>query len=468
MAAAKTLVWFRNDLRLADNPALSAACEGGAAVALLYILDERAGAASRWWLHHSLTALARDIAAKDCALLLRRGDPLDIIPELTAGLGVEAVHAARAYEPYWREADRALDAALKKQNVAFHRHLSTSLFPPERITTQSGGLYGVFTPFAKACMAAGVPNVHAPTPARINGVKAETEALEDWELLPAEPDWAGGLRAEWTPGEAGANARLKAFLAGPVEDYATARDFPGVDGTSKLSPHVHFGEISPRSVWHSAAALRMGRGVETFMKELLWREFSLNLLWQHKELRTQPIRPEFSAFPWAPDQTAVRAWQRGQTGVPIVDAGMRELWQTGWMHNRVRMIAASYLVKHLLQPWQAGEAWFWDCLCEADEAANGASWQWVAGCGTDAAPYFRVFNPVLQGQKFDPEGSYVRKFVPELAHLPDAVLHTPWAADAKTLASADIRLGADYPFPLVDLAAGRARALAAYAKVKQG
>jgi deoxyribodipyrimidine photo-lyase len=467
MAHAKTLVWFRNDLRLADNPALSAACEGGTAAVLIYILDARAGAASRWWLHHSLVALARDIAAKGGVLLLRRGDPLDIIPELTAGLGVEAVHAARTYEPYWREADRALDTALKKQGVAFHRHLSTSLFPPERITTQSGGLYGVFTPFAKACMAAGVPDAHAPAPARINGVEAETEALEDWELLPTGPDWAGGLRAEWTPGEAGAKARLQAFLAGPVQDYATARDLPGVEGTSKLSPHVHFGEISPHYAWHRAASLRAGPGRDIFMKELLWREFSLNLLWQHEDLRTQPLRPEFNAFPWAPDQEAVQAWQRGQTGVPIVDAGMRELWQTGWMHNRVRMIAASYLVKHLLQPWQAGEAWFWDCLCDADEAANGASWQWVAGCGADAAPYFRVFNPVLQGKKFDPGGAYIRKYVPELAQLPDAVLHTPWAADAFTLTGAGISLGTSYPLPLVDLAAGRARALAAYGKVKQ-
>ncbi len=458
-----SLVWFRNDLRLNDNPALSAACEGGEPVALLYILDERAGAASRWWLHHSLTALARDIAAKGGVLLLRRGDPLVIIPELAAALDVNAVHTARAYEPYWRETDRALDAVLKKQDVALHRHLSTSLFPPARITTQAGKLYGVFTPFAKACLAAGVPGGSAPAPARINGVQAPSEALEDWDMLPARPDWAGGMRAEWTPGEAGAHGRLEVFLAGPVQKYTTARDIPGVGGTSKLSPHVHFGEISPRYVWH-----RAGAGAETFRKELLWREFSLNLLWQHQQLRTTPIRPEFTAFPWAPDAAALRAWQRGLTGVPIVDAGMRELWATGWMHNRVRMIAASYLVKHLLQPWQAGEAWFWDTLCEADEAANGASWQWVAGCGADAAPYFRVFNPVLQGQKFDADGAYVRKFVPELARLPDAVLHQPWAADAATLESARVRLGTDYPYPLVELTAGRPRALAAYTKVRGG
>jgi deoxyribodipyrimidine photo-lyase len=467
MAAAPTLVWFRNDLRLADQPALHAACATGAPVALLYILDERAGAASRWWLHHSLTALARDIARRGGCLLLRRGDPLHIIPALAVELGITDVHAARTYEPYWRETDRNLDAALKTKDVAFHRHLATSLFAPERITTKSGGLYGVFTPFANAARAAGVPAGSLPAPTRIAGLPAPSERLEDWALLPRQPDWAGGLRASWTPGEAGAHARLDEFLAGPVRAYATARDLPGIAGTSKLSPHVHFGEISPRHVWHSATALPPGAGRDDFLKELLWREFSLNLLWQHRALRTQPIRAEFAAFPWAPDASALAAWQQGQTGIPIVDAGMRELWQTGWMHNRVRMIAASFLVKHLLQPWQAGEAWFWDCLCEADEAANGASWQWVAGCGADAAPYFRVFNPVLQGRKFDSAGAYVRRFVPELAALPNAVLHAPWEADAAVLAHAGVVLGTSYPYPLVELAAGRDRALAAYANVKR-
>lgn len=463
--AANSLVWFKNDLRLADNPALHAACASGAPVALLYILDERAGAASRWWLHHSLAALSRDIAARGGQLLLRRGDPLHIIPALAAELRITAVHTASAYEPWWRETDRALDAALKQHGVALHRHLSTALFAPERLTTQSGGLYGVFTPFAKAALAAGVPETRLPAPARINGVAGPGEALADWALLP-EPDWAGGLRAGWTPGEAGAQARLDAFCAGPAREYAAARDFPGIEGTSKLSPHIHFGELSPRTVWHRAAALPPGAGRETFLKELLWREFSLNLLWQHRELRRRPIRAEFAAFPWAPDEAALRAWQRGRTGIPIVDAGMRELWQTGWMHNRVRMIAASFLVKHLLQPWQAGEAWFWDTLCEADEAANGASWQWVAGCGADAAPYFRIFNPVLQARKFDASGAYVRRFVPELAALPDALLHAPWEGDAESLARAGVVLGETYPRPLVDLAAGRARALAAYGNMK--
>ncbi|MBB5372375.1 cryptochrome/photolyase family protein [Acidocella aromatica] len=463
-----TLVWFRNDLRLADNPALHAACAAGGKVALLYILDERAGAASRWWLHHSLAALGREIAARGGHLLLRRGDPVEIIPKLAAELGVSEVHAARAYEPFWRSTDRALDTALKAHGIALHRHLSASLFPPERITTKTGGLYGVFTPFSKACFAAGVPDIFLRAPERINGLAAPSDALKDWRLLPTKPDWTGGMRAAWTPGEAGANARLKEFLDGPIQRYAEARDIPAHPGTAKLSPHAHFGEISPRYVWHRAAACGEGKGVQTFLKELLWREFSINLLWQHPDIRTAPIRPEFAAFPWAEAPQALRVWQLGQTGIPIVDAGMRELWQTGWMHNRVRMICASFLVKHLLIPWQAGEAWFWDTLVDADEAANGASWQWVAGCGADAAPYFRIFNPVLQGQKFDPDGAYVRRYVPELAKLPAACIHAPWEADPAILAHAGVRLGQSYPRPVIGLTEGRERALAAYGAIKAG
>jgi deoxyribodipyrimidine photo-lyase len=463
-----SLVWFRNDLRLADNPALHAAQQAGAKVALLYILDERAGAASRWWLHHSLAALGRDIAARGGFLLLRRGDPAEIIPRLAAELGVREVHAARAHEPFWRATDRALDAALKAQSVALHRHLSASLFAPERITTKTGGLYGVFTPFAKACFAAGVPDTLLPAPERINGLAATTDTLENWSLLPAKPDWAGGMRAEWKPGEAGAHERLEAFLNGPIHNYDEMRDIPGHPGTAKLSPHAHFGEISPRYVWHRTATQGDGRGVQTFLKELLWREFSINLLWQHPDIRTTPIRPEFAAFSWVDAPSVLRVWQRGETGIPIVDAGMRELWRTGWMHNRVRMICASFLVKHLLIPWQAGETWFWDTLVDADEAANGASWQWVAGCGADAAPYFRIFNPVLQGQKFDPEGEYVRRYVPELAKLPASRIHAPWEADPAILAYAGVRLGQTYPRPIIGLAEGRERALAAYATLKAG
>jgi len=460
------LLWFRNDLRLDDNPALHGAL-GADKVLPVYILDERAGAASRWWLHHSLAALAEDLKARGAELVLRRGDPAVLIPELAAEVGAGAVHAARSFEPAMRAADRAVDGALKARNIAFHRHLSTMLFAPERIKTKNGGFYGVYTPFSKACFEAGVPETYLPPPDHIPGITGvKSDTLADWHLLPTKPDWAGGMRAAWTPGEAGAQARLQTFLAGPIQNYDAARNIPGIAGTSMLSPHVHFGEISPRRVWHQAAAAGNSKGVQTFLKELLWREFSINLLWQHETLRREPIRPEFNNFPWEANPAALKAWQRGQTGIPIVDAGMRELWQTGWMHNRVRMICASFLVKHLLQPWQDGEAWFWDTLCEADEAANAASWQWVAGCGADAAPYFRIFNPVLQGLKFDADGAYVRRYVPELAGLPDEHIHAPWEAESELLRHWGVELGKTYPHPIISLSEGRGRALAAYAHIK--
>jgi deoxyribodipyrimidine photo-lyase len=341
------------------------------------------------------------------------------------------------------------------------------LFAPERIKTKTGGFYGVYTPFSKACFEAGVPETYLPPPKNIPGITGvKSDRLADWHLLPTRPDWAGGMRAAWTPGEAGAQKRLTTFLAGPIQNYDSARNIPGIPGTSMLSPFVHFGEISPRRVWHQAAAAGNSKGVQTFLKELLWREFSINLLWQHETLRREPIRPEFNNFPWEANPAALKAWQRGQTGVPIVDAGMRELWQTGWMHNRVRMICASFLVKHLLQPWQDGEAWFWDTLCEADEAANAASWQWVAGCGADAAPYFRIFNPVLQGLKFDADGAYVRRYVPELAGLPDEHIHAPWEAESELLRHWGVELGKTYPHPIISLSEGRGRALAAYTHIK--
>jgi deoxyribodipyrimidine photo-lyase len=332
-------------------------------------------------------------------------------------------------------------------------------FSPREISTQAGTPYGVYTPFARACRARmetlGPPQ---PAPERIDGAALPPgDRLEDWGLLPTAPDWAGGLRDGWTPGEAGATARLARFRAGALADYAERRDLPGVDGTSMLSPHLAWGEISPRQVMHTAG------NAAKFIGEVLWREFAAHLLWHHPSLPEAPLRAGFAAMRWREDAAGLRAWQRGQTGIPLVDAGMRQLWTTGWMHNRVRMIAASFLVKHLLLPWQAGEAWFWDTLVDADLAQNSASWQWVAGCGADAAPYFRVFNPVLQGRKFDAGGGYVRRWVPELALLPDRFVHAPWEAPEGVLAAARVRLGRDYPRPMIELGAGRARALAAFA-----
>jgi deoxyribodipyrimidine photo-lyase len=471
---SKAIVWFRNDLRLTDNPALAAAIESGHTIVPVYVLDNIApgkwkmGGAARWWLHHSLTSLSQDL--KDCGapLILRRGEAAKIIPELAAKIGAAQVHAARSFEPAMRETDKTVDAALKKANIPFHRHLSMQHLPPERIKTKTGGDYGVYTPFSKACLEAGISEEFFPAPKSLKGApKIASDKLADWHLLPTKPDWSGGLRDAWQPGEAGAAKLLDGFLKSGIETYDEARNLPGTHGTSRLSPHVHFGEISPRHVFKRAEAAGSGKGVTTFLKELIWREFAIYLLWHHPKLPDAPLRPEFSKFPWSQSQAALTAWQRGRTGYPIVDAGMRELWQTGWMHNRVRMITASFLVKHLLIPWQAGEAWFWDCLAEADLAANAASWQWVAGCGADAAPYFRVFNPVLQGKKFDPEGKYVRQYVPEIANLPNEDIHAPWDAPEIVLTNARVKLGETYPHPIIDLMEGRDRALAAYRKLKE-
>ncbi len=462
------LVWFRNDLRLDDNPALIAACAAAGRIVPVFILDEAAagdwkpGGASRWWLHFSLASLARDLRSLGANLILRRGPAEQKIPELAAEVGAEQVHAARSFEPGARGLDIRVATALRQAGIAFKRHLSAQLFAPETIRTKTGTPFTVYTPFSRACLEQDVCSP-CPAPVRIAGIAdVPSDALDDWDLLPTRPDWAGGLRETWQPGEAGAAKRLDAFLNGRVENYDETRNFPGIPGTSRLSPHVHFGEISPRRVWHAARSAPPGKGTETFIKELLWREFSISLLWHNLELPEVPIKPAFANFPWVENPAHLRAWQAGTTGYPIVDAGMRELWQTGWMHNRVRMITASFLVKHLLIPWQEGEKWFWDCLVDADLAANAASWQWVAGCGADAAPYFRIFNPVLQGKKFDPDGAYVRRFVPELAGLPDDFIHTPWEAPESVLAAASITPGVTYPNQIIDLMTGREHALAAY------
>ncbi|MDE8348050.1 MAG: deoxyribodipyrimidine photo-lyase [Acidocella sp.] len=467
------IVWFKNDLRLADNPALHAALQSAERILPVFVLDdhmpaiETPGGASRWWLHHSLSALAADLRVIGAELVLRRGEASHIIPALALETGASAVHTARAHEPAMRAVDKQVATALQVHKIEFHRHLSAALFAPERITTKTGGVYGVYTPFSRACFDAGVSEDELPVPTNIPGVRnIASDDLSSWALLPTQPDWAQAFPASWQPGEAGAHQKLAAFLQTAVGPYADARNLPGQPGTSRLSPHLHFGEISPRTVWNRAVHAK-GQGVQTYLKELLWREFSMYLLWHHPNLASVPIRSEFANFPWADDRAGLRAWQRGQTGIPIVDAGMRELWQTGWMHNRVRMIVASFLVKHLLIPWQVGEAWFWDTLVDADLAANAASWQWVAGCGADAAPYFRIFNPVLQGQKFDADGTYVRRYIPELAALPNQYIHAPWDAPEIILTSARVTLGRTYPKPLITLTQGRERALAAYRQISK-
>ncbi len=453
------ILLLRRELRLADNAALSAAIASGRKVLPVFVLDDAspglwaAGGASRWWLHHSLQSLATALAARGAWLVLRRGRIDAEIPRLVAQTGASAVHAGMPTEPWSRETYRRLRLALAVPLVV---HETSLLLHPDRIKTQTGTPYGVFTPFSRACLAQFPLAPPMAAPSRIDGTRGvQSDDLASWNLCPTAPDWSPGLGAAWTPGEAGALARLSAFLTDGVVDYAARRDVPSVDGTSRLSPHLAWGEISPRQIIH-AVADHPARA--KFVSEVLWREFAAGLLWHNPDLPTEPLRREFTAMRWHDNPSDLRAWQRGQTGIPLVDAGMRQLWQTGWMHNRVRMVVASFLVKHLLIPWQVGQAWFWDTLVDADLAQNAASWQWVAGCGADAAPYFRIFNPALQGARFDPDGTYVRRFVPELAAVPERFIHTPWLAPNPPRS---------YATPIIDLATGRDRALAAFAALKQ-
>jgi deoxyribodipyrimidine photo-lyase len=467
------LLWFRQDLRLSDQAALGAAVATGRPVLPVYVLDEASGGAwapggaSRWWLHHSLAALAASLAARGAALVLRRGRWDEEIPRLAQETGATEVHAGRMHEPWARRAEAAVGKA-----VTLHLHRTSSLFDPEEIRSNSGRPFGVYTPFMRACRAAPPPPAPRPAPRRIQGAAApRSDPLDDWRLLPTRPDWATGLRETWKPGESGAAARLHAFARCGLVRYHEQRNLPGLGtGTSMLSPHLHWGEISPAQVWHASglAAENTGRGVEAFQNEVLWREFAAYTLWHAPHLPERPLREAFVRLPWRRGARAQHAWQRGQTGIPMVDAGMRQLWRIGWMHNRVRMIAGSFLVKHLLTSWRDGERWFWDTLVDADLASNSASWQWVTGCGIDSQPFFRVFNPVLQGRKFDPGGAYVRRWVPELARLPDAHIHAPWEAPAEVLDAAGVVLGRTYPAPIVDLGKGRARALDAYRDITVG
>ena len=464
------IVWFRQDLRLADNPALTAAAESGRPILCLYIREDGSetsralGGASCWWLHGALQSLQRDLRARGGALILRRGSASEVLLELVEQIGADTVFWNRRYEPDAVVRDTALRAQLIDRGLAIESFKADLLAEPWELQTAAGRPYRVFTPFWRALRARD-PGMPIPAPHRLEGIAREiaSDRLEDWALRPTAPDWAAGLRETWRPGEHGAHLRLEDFLT-RAESYPAGRDRPGMAATSRLSPHLHFGEISPRQVWRAALAHAptLSDGGETFLRQLGWREFCHHLLFHNPTMAQAPLVPKFDTFPWRNDSARFAVWCHGRTGIPLVDAGMRELWQTGWMHNRVRMVAASFLVKHLMIDWRRGEAWFWDTLVDADPANNAAGWQWVAGCGADAAPFFRIFNPVLQGEKFDPQGDYVRRFVPELAGLPDRFLHKPWQAPAAVLARSDVQLGENYPFPIVDLAEGRARALAAF------
>lgn len=483
MTQAPALFWFRDDLRLSDNPALLATCERGPLLCL-YVLDDAPGrralgGASRWWLSRSLKALSRAIAAKGGELLVLRGDPTELIPRVVARTGARFAAWNRRYEAAAIALDQSLKAELTAAGVTVESHGANLLNEPWQVKSKAGEPMKVFTPYWRAARERGEPPAPEPAPAILDkarvpaALRGLTLEVGELGLEPSGPDWASGLRESWTPGEDGARQRLDAFLRGGLHGYRDDRDRPDLSSTSRLSPHLRFGEISPRQIWHaikaaleSAATPASAADADKFLSELGWREFSYHLLFHHPALASENFNRRFDAFPWQDDAEALRAWQRGLTGYPIVDAGMRELWSTGWMHNRVRMITASFLIKHLLTDWRAGEAWFWDTLVDADPANNAASWQWVAGSGADAAPYFRIFNPVTQGEKFDPAGTYVRRFVPELAKLDDRFIHQPWTAPEATLRQAGVELGRSYPRPLVALDTGRQRALDAFAMLK--
>lgn len=470
------ILWFRQDLRLNDHPALEAASRDGRHVLPVYILDDETpgdwapGGASRWWLHHSLSALSASINAQRGQLILRRGDPLSILKELCTASGASAVYCSRRYEPWASDQEQSLHGSFQTDGIDFKRFGGTLLHEPGSVLTLSGGPFKVFTPFWRACQ-------KQATPAPIGRTKTEWskysagDDLTQWALLPTNPNWAESWQSHWSPGEDGAHERLHAFLDSTVTRYADERDLPAVDATSRLSAHLHHGEISPRQVWALCEQKKLelphsDTAVKKFQAEIGWREFSYHLLHFFPEIPERSFKENFTNFPWQEDKERLQRWEQGTTGYPIVDAGMRELWATGIMHNRVRMVVASFLCKHLLQHWRSGENWFWDTLVDADLASNGCSWQWVAGSGADAAPYFRIFNPVTQGEKFDKQGEYVRHWVPEIAELPNKYLHKPWEAPAEVLQQAGITLGKDYPEPIVDHREARQAALDAYEHIR--
>ncbi len=479
-----SLYLFRDDLRLADNPALAAALEAEKPLILAYIHDARGssgrplGGALKWWLHKSLASLAQSIEKRGGTLHFFSGDPKAVIDKISSSVPLSSVLWNRRYHPAQIDADKALKADLENRGIAVKSFNGTLLREPWDVKSKVGGPLKVFTPFWRAARLDYSVPTPLPAPKKIKSYNPDSftfsVTLEALNLYPKKPDWSHGFSTEWNPGEAGAQEKLDTFLDGGFAGYAEDRNRPDLPSTSRLSPHLRFGEISIRTVWHAAEfALQSQRSKATsedlrvFQSELGWREFAHHLLYNEADLTRTNVQRSFDAFPWQNDERLFRAWSRGKTGYPIVDAGMRELWQTGFMHNRVRMIVASFLVKHLLIDWRRGEEWFWDTLVDADVANNPASWQWVAGSGADAAPYFRIFNPMLQGEKFDPDGHYVRQYVPELAKLPARLIHAPWDAKPIELESAGISLGKTYPLPIVDHQTARDRALAAFKSLKE-
>ena len=462
--------WFRQDLRLADNPSLTEAAREGQ-VLPIYILNDdnsgkyKMGAASRWWLHHSLNSLNQSL---DGNLAIFKGDAKSIISQLIKNHPVKAVYWNRSYEPQELDLNKQIKQDIEAKGLTSRSFNGCLLWEPWTSLKADGTPYKVFTPFYKNAIAElPAPRIPLPAPSKINFYSKNVSRLtiNGLKLSPKHP-WSKQLAPHWNIGEDNAQQRLEDFIKEDLNHYKQGRDFPALNNVSRLSPHLHFGEVSPHQVWHAANLVEASKDQEHFLRELGWREFSYHLLYHFPDLPEKNFNNRFDRFPWKDNSEFLKRWQKGQTGYPLVDAGMRELWQTGYMHNRVRMVVGSFLVKNLLLHWHHGEQWFWDTLLDADLANNSASWQWVAGCGADAAPYFRIFNPCTQGEKFDPHGEYTREYVPELANLPDTYLFHPWDAPADVLSQAGITLGKTYPKPIVDLKISRDRALAAYDLVK--
>lgn len=476
----RTIVWFRQDLRIHDNPALEYAAARGAIIPI-YILDDmtpgqsKMGGASKWWLHYSLQSLSSSLESKGQRLHIFSGDPQRILADVQKQTHADTIVWNRCYDPYSIKRDSTIKQYFQDEGINVESFNASLLFEPWTILNKQQTFFKVFTPFWKHCLTQDpgrlIDSESVLKSAKRVSASVKSLEIEKLNLLPKKPDWSGGLRETWAPGETEAINTFKRFLQEGISTYKHSRDFMDQEGTSRLSPHLHFGEISPRYIWHACKELlaiepELGENVYSFLSELGWREFSYYLLYHVPTLTHEPIQPKFKFFPWKSDETVLKKWQKGKTGIPIIDAAMRELWHTGYMHNRARMIVASFLTKNLLIPWQEGAKWFWDTLVDADVANNSASWQWVAGCGADAAPYFRIFNPVSQGEKFDPKGDYVKKWVPELRALEIPYIYQPWTVPPELLQRKGIVLGETYPEPIVDLKESRNEALLAYEHIK--
>jgi deoxyribodipyrimidine photo-lyase len=476
------IVWFRLDLRLADNPALVAAVDTGCPVIPLFIWspDEAGnwppGSASRYWLHHALTGLNSELETKNSRLVLRPGPSLAALKKLIRESGADKVYWNRCYEPAAIARDMQIKQALREQGITVNSFNSHLLYEPHTIKNRQGGPFKVFTPFWKHYQTLEINEPLKSPEARLLAPKKwpPSEKADSPGLLP-KIKWYITIAETWNMSGAGAIHNLRAFLRKAIQEYPTDRDYPALQGISRISPYLHFGQISARQIWHlvyehehKQGRITPSKAAQAYLRQLIWREFAFHLLFHFPHTPDQPLHEKYKQFPWQKNRKYLTAWQNGQTGYPIVDAGMRELWHTGWMHNRVRMITGSFLVKDLLIHWREGAKWFWETLVDADLANNTLGWQWVAGCGADAAPYFRIFNPVTQGEKFDPDGVYVKRWVPELSGLDKKYIHKPWQAPAETLKQAGITLGKTYPHPLVDHAEARNKALAYYQQIKNG